>query len=198
MPQAKNQQKVYTKAWVLLGSNATFALKESAKLVRDALGCFSERGLRITSLSRYYSTACFPAGAGPDFINVAAELEVDEPAEVVLQKLHDIEDEFGRERPSRWAQRTLDIDLIAYGDCITPDRETFEHWMNLPLDEQMKHAPDQLILPHPRVQDRGFALIPLSDVAPDWRHPVLGKSIKEMADALSEEAKKEVSPFEMG
>ncbi|WP_298563646.1 2-amino-4-hydroxy-6-hydroxymethyldihydropteridine diphosphokinase [uncultured Aliiroseovarius sp.] len=198
MPQAKNQQKVYTKAWVLLGSNATFALKESAKLVRDALGCFSERGLRITSLSRYYSTACFPAGAGPDFINVAAELEVDEPAEVVLQKLHDIEDEFGRERPSRWAQRTLDIDLIAYGDCITPDRETFEHWMNLPLDEQMKQAPDQLILPHPRVQDRGFALIPLSDVAPDWRHPVLGKSIKEMADALSEEAKKEVSPFEMG
>ena len=198
MPQAKNQQKVYTKAWVLLGSNATFALKESAKLVRDALGCFSERGLRITSLSRYYSTACFPAGAGPDFINVAAELEVDEPAEVVLQKLHDIEHEFGRERPSRWAQRTLDIDLIAYGDCITPDRETFEHWMNLPLDEQMKQAPDQLILPHPRVQDRGFALIPLSDVAPDWRHPVLGKSIKEMADALSEEAKKEVSPFEMG
>ena len=198
MPQAKNQQKVYTKAWVLLGSNATFALKESAKLVRDALGCFSERGLRITSLSRYYSTACFPAGAGPDFINVAAELEVDEPAEVVLQKLHDIEDEFGRERPSRWAQRTLDIDLIAYGDCITPDRETFEHWMNLPLDEQMKQAPDQLILPHPRVQDRGFALIPLSDVAPDWCHPVLGKSIKEMADALSEEAKKEVSPFEMG
>lgn len=198
MPQAKNQQKIYTKAWVLLGGNATFALKESAKLVRDALNCFSERGLRITSLSRYYSTACFPAGAGPDFINVAAELEVGEPAEAVLQKLHDIEDEFGRERPSRWAQRTLDIDLIAYGDCIIPDRETFEHWMNLPLDEQMKQAPDQLILPHPRVQDRGFALIPLSDIAPDWRHPVLGKSIKEMADALSEEAKKEVSPFEMG
>ena len=198
MPQAKNHQKAHTKVLVLLGSNVTFALEESAELVRDALNCLSERGIRITSISRYYSTACFPAGVGPDFINVAAELAVDEPPETLLQKLHDVEDEFGRERPSRWAQRTLDIDLIAYGDCITPDRTTFEHWMNLSLEEQMKQAPDQLILPHPRVQDRGFALIPLSDVAPDWRHPVLGKSIREMADALSEEAKKEVSPFEMG
>lgn len=198
MPQAKNHQNAYTKALVLLGSNITFALEDSAKLVRDALKCLSERGVRITSLSRYYSTACFPAGAGPDFINVAAALDVDEPAEILLQKLHDVEDEFGRERPSRWAQRTLDIDLIAYGDCVAPDRETFEHWMSLPLEDQMKQAPDQLILPHPRVQDRGFALIPLADVAPDWRHPILGKTIKEMADALPEEAKNEVSPFEMG
>jgi 2-amino-4-hydroxy-6-hydroxymethyldihydropteridine diphosphokinase len=198
VPQAKNHQKAHTKVLVLLGSNVTFALEESAKLVRDALKCLSERGLRITSLSRYYSTACFPAGAGPDFINVAAELEAIEPAESLLQKLHDVEDEFGRERPSRWAQRSLDIDLIAYGECVLPDRETVEHWMNLPLEVQMRQAPDQLILPHPRVQDRGFALIPLADVAPDWRHPILGKTIKEMADALSEEAKNEVSPFEMG
>lgn len=123
---------------------------------------------------------------------------VDEPPESLLIKLHEVEDVFGRERPSRWAQRTLDIDLIAYDDLVMPDRETFQHWMNLPLEEQMKQAPDQLILPHPRVQDRAFALIPLSDVAPDWRHPVLGKSIKEMVEALSEDEKSEVSPFEMG
>ncbi|SPF78612.1 2-amino-4-hydroxy-6-hydroxymethyldihydropteridinepyrophosphokinase [Aliiroseovarius pelagivivens] len=198
MPQAKNHQKAYSKALVLLGSNVTYALEESSKLVRDALNCLSERGLRITSTSHYYSTACFPAGAGPDFINVAAQLMVDEPPESLLIKLHEVEDVFGRERPSRWAQRTLDIDLIAYDDLVMPDRETFQHWMNLPLEEQMKQAPDQLILPHPRVQDRAFALIPLSDVAPDWRHPVLGKSIKEMVEALSEDEKSEVSPFEMG
>lgn len=197
MLQAKKVQNTYTKALVLLGSNVTFELDESAKLVRDALSCISERGLRITSISSYYSTACFPVGAGPDFINVAAELLVDKPAEILMKTLHQIEDEFGRERPTRWAQRTLDIDLIAYGDCIQPDRETFEYWKNLPLDAQMKQAPDQLILPHPRVQDRGFALIPLADVAPDWCHPILGKTIKEMAEALSEEAKNEVSPFEM-
>ena len=198
MPQAKNHQKAYSKALVLLGSNVTYALEESSKLVRDALNCLSERGLRITSTSHYYSTACFPAGAGPDFINVAAQLMVDEPPESLLIKLHEVEDVFGRERPSRWAQRTLDIDLIAYDDLVMPDRETFQHWMNLPLEEQMKQAPDQLILPHPRVQDRAFALIPLSDVAPDWHHPVLGKSIKEMVEALSEDEKSEVSPFEMG
>ncbi len=112
--------------------------------------------------------------------------------------LHQVEDAFGRERPSRWAQRSLDIDLIAYGGCVSPDRDTFLHWMNLPLERQMKEAPDQLILPHPRLQDRGFALIPLADVAPDWRHPVLGKTIKEMAEALSEGQKSEVSLFEMG
>lgn len=198
MLQAKNSQKTYTKALVLLGSNTAFELEKSAKLISDALNCLSERGLRITSVSHYYSTACFPAGAGPDFINVAAQLMVDETAENLLAKLHQTENAFGRERPSRWAQRTLDIDLIAYDDRVAPDRDTFSHWMNLPLERQMKEAPDQLILPHPRLQDRGFALIPLAEIAPNWRHPVLGKTIQQMADALSEDAKNEVSVFEMG
>lgn len=197
MPQAKNPPKTYTKALVLLGSNVTFALSDSARLVRDALNSFSNRDLRITSNSRYYSTACFPAGAGPDFINVAALLKVEDSAEILLKKLHEIEDEFGRERPSRWSQRTLDIDLIAYEDFVLPDRATFNHWKNLPIEEQMKRAPDQLILPHPRLQDRAFALIPLAEVWPDWRHPVLGQTLKEMADALPDAAKSEVSPFEL-
>lgn len=64
MLQAKNHEETYAKVLALLGSNVTFELKESAELVRDALNCLSERGLRITSVSRYYSTACFPAGAG--------------------------------------------------------------------------------------------------------------------------------------
>ncbi|TQV66472.1 2-amino-4-hydroxy-6-hydroxymethyldihydropteridine diphosphokinase [Aliiroseovarius halocynthiae] len=183
---------------VLLGSNVTYALNESAELVRDAVKCLSARGLRITSISPYYSTACFPEGAGPDFINVAAQLEVESDPDQILSELHQVEDLFGRERPSRWAQRSLDIDLIAYDDRIAPNRQTFLHWMNLPLERQMKETPDQLILPHPRLQDRSFALIPLADVAPDWRHPVLGKTIKEMADALSDDAKNEVSPFELG
>lgn len=198
MLQAKNRKETYSKVLALLGSNVTFELNESAELVRDALNCLSERGLRITSVSRYYSTACFPAGAGPDFINVAVQLLVDEPAEILMKTLHQVEDKFGRERPSRWAQRTLDIDMIAYGDRVAPDRDTFLHWMNLPLDRQMQEAPDQLILPHPRLQDRGFALIPLADVAPDWCHPVLGKTIQQMVDALPDASKKEVSPFEMG
>lgn len=197
MPQAKNHSKTYPKALILLGSNVTFALEDSAQLVRDALACLSEHGLRITSVSSYYSTVCFPVGTGPDFINVAAQLEADQNAENILAELHNVENLFGRERPSRWAQRSLDIDLIAFEDHVAPDQDTFLHWLNLPLERQMKEAPEQLILPHPRLQDRGFALIPLAEIAPDWRHPVLGQTIKQMAGALSENAKNEVSLFEM-
>ena len=59
---------------------------------------------------------------------------------------------------------------------------TWREWHDLPLDVQMSRAPDQLILPHPRIQDRPFVLVPLRDVAPDWVHPVLGMGVNEMLD----------------
>ena len=62
----------------------------------------------------------------------------------------------------------------------------------LALDDQMKHAPDQLVLPHPRLQDRAFVLVPLADIAPDWMHPVLGLSVLQMLDALPKEDKDSV------
>ena len=84
---------------------------------------------------------------------------------------------------------------IAAGEAVLPDAETYRAWLDLPLDEQTQRAPDRLILPHPRMQDRGFVLVPLAEVAPEWRHPVLGKTVAEMVEALPQEARDEVVPL---
>jgi 2-amino-4-hydroxy-6-hydroxymethyldihydropteridine diphosphokinase len=146
----------------------------------------------IRAISPFYATPCFPAGAGPDYVNAAVALKWDRTAKEVLTALHRIEAELGRSRVQRWGQRTVDLDLIAIGDQVMPDAQTFAHWRDLPLDQQMKEAPDQLILPHPRMQDRAFVLVPLADVAPDWVHPVSGLSVVQMRDALDPAVRAEV------
>ena len=113
----------------------------------------------------------------------------------ILAILHDIEAEHGRERKERWGARTLDLDLIAVGEKVLPDRETYNRWRLLDADQQRTESPDQLILPHPRMQDRAFVLVPLADVAPDWRHPILGKSVAEMLSDLPPSACDEVVPI---
>ena len=80
-----------------------------------------------------------------------------------------------------------DLDLIAAGDTVSPDRDTVRQWMDLSDAEAQDRVPGGLVLPHPRMHMRGFVLIPLCDVAPDWRHPLLGMSVTEMAEALSPE-----------
>lgn len=137
-------------------------------------------------ISRLFRTPCFPAGAGPDYVNAAAVLMVPpghDPGSV-LAVLHHVEDQFGRKRLQRWGMRTLDIDLLSFGSLILPDAATQAAWRNLPPDRQIGLTPDRLILPHPRMQDRAFVLVPLADVAPDWTHPVLGRSVTEMLAVL--------------
>lgn len=90
--------------------------------------------------------------------------------------------------------RTLDLDLIAFGQTVLPDPATHGHWRDLPMEDQRRFAPDRLILPHPRLQDRAFVLIPLCDVAPDWPHPVTGRTIAQMAAALPASDTAEVRP----
>jgi 2-amino-4-hydroxy-6-hydroxymethyldihydropteridine diphosphokinase len=150
--------------------------------------------------SRIYATPCFPAGAGPDYVNAAVSAPI--PAALgpdqVLALLHSIEDRHGRRRDTRWGMRTLDLDLIAFGQTVLPDPATHSHWRNLPSDDQRRLAPDRLILPHPRLQDRAFVLIPLCDVAPDWPHPVTGLTIARMAAALPAADRAEVIPTAYG
>lgn len=171
---------------IALGANLPNGEADPSATLRQALLDLGAWGLRAERTSRFYRTPCFPPGAGPDYVNAAARLHLPRdmgPGEV-LAALHAVEAAHGRERVQRWGMRTLDLDLIAMGRAVRPDPETAADWRALPADQQVARTPDRLILPHPRLQDRAFVLVPLADVAPRWRHPATGLTVKQMLRAL--------------
>ena len=175
----------YTAQIILsLGANLTSAVGAPLETLLAAVKSLQEHGAVIRKLSEYYHTPAFPAGNGPDYINAALRCSIDWSPEQTLKVMHEIENDMGRARTQRWGQRTLDIDLIAYDDLVLPTAKTHAHWRALPLAEQMKQTPTELILPHPRLQERAFVLVPMADVDPDWMHPVLGVTVRQMLDAL--------------
>ncbi len=89
----------------------------------------------------------------------------------------------------------VDLDLLALGHFVRPDVGGFTHWQALPLAAQMQETPTELILPHPRLQDRAFVLVPLAGIAPNWRHPVLGKTARQLLAALPADARAEILPL---
>lgn len=172
-------------ALVAVGSNLKTKQVDATSTVESAIhSVVAETGV-IRSKSRFFSTPAYPPGSGPDFVNAAFSVETNLSAVELLNRFHEIEAKFGRVRHQRWGPRTLDLDLIAYNDLVAPDRQTFLQWADLPLEDQMDSAPETLILPHPRLHERAFVLVPLTEVAPEWVHPVFGKTVQQMQDALS-------------
>lgn len=129
-----------------------------------ALAELSRRGLRIVQRSRWFESAPVPRSDQPWFVNGVVIAETSLAPGDLLALLHEAERRFGRQRREVNAARILDLDLIAYGDVVRTD------------------APP--LLPHPRLHERAFVLLPLADVAPDWRHPADGRSLAAMIRAL--------------
>lgn len=184
-------------ALVALGANLPFEGEPPGMTLQRAIKALSKEGLSLLAVSRFYATPCFPEGAGPDYVNAAAVLEAGpegDPTSILL-RLHKVESDFGRKRDTRWGMRTLDLDLLALGDSVLPDAATQDAWRTLDPEMQARTAPDTLILPHPRLQDRAFVLVPLADVAPFWVHPRTGRTVSEMLAALPASDRDAVKPL---
>ncbi len=148
-----------------LGANLPSAFGPPVASVKEAIRRLSAEGrIRASAVSQLYATEAVPASDQPDFVNAVAEIETDLSPEELLERLQDIERDFGRVRFERWEARPLDLDILDFNGII------------------LRQA--GLELPHPRMHERRFVLVPLLDVAPKWRHPKTGKSI----GALLEEA----------
>lgn len=129
-------------AYVALGAN----LGDAAQTLRDALASLDHApGIRLLKASSLYRTAPIES-SGPDYINAVAEVSTTLTAPDLLTALQSIENAAGRERPYRNAPRTLDLDLLLYGDA--------------------RIESPTLIVPHPRMRERAFVLVPLSELAP--------------------------------
>jgi 2-amino-4-hydroxy-6-hydroxymethyldihydropteridine diphosphokinase len=150
---------------IALGANLPWRDSAPAQTLRAALRALSQNGVNLMKVSHIYRTSAWPNASDPEFVNAIASVETILPPHALMELLHGIEDSFGRRRGKKNAPRTLDLDLIDY-------------------DGRVEAGPP--VLPHPRADRRAFVLTPLSEIAPDWRHPVSRKTAAELLAALPE------------
>lgn len=149
-----------TRAAISLGSN----LGDRLGTMRQAVMFLEERGLHIGYSSDVFETPPWGIETQPRFLNACVLAETEMTPRELLELLLNIENVLGRVRRFRWGPREIDLDLIFFGDRVMNEKD--------------------LILPHPQMHRRAFVLLPLAQIDPDWRHPVLGKSVKEMAGSV--------------
>ena len=153
------------KAVVALGSNLPGRFGTSEAVLEAALARLQRAGMKLEAASGVWRSQAWPDPTAPKFRNAVAVFETELPAPEVLSLLLETERAFGRERAEVNAPRTLDLDLIDIAGSTA-------------------NGPG-LELPHPRAHERLFVMGPLAEVAPEWRHPVLGRTAAELAAAAT-------------
>lgn len=163
--------KQTARAYVALGSN----MGERAAQVRQALGLLQAHGaIRLRQISRFFETEPVGIREARDpqwFVNAVVGIDTEFTPEELLAVCHAIEQRLGRRReqerpsvPGAYTSRTMDIDILFYEDRV--------------IDEP------HLIVPHPRMHQRSFTLLPMLDIAPQWVHPVLGLNMRQLYQQL--------------
>lgn len=158
-----------TKVLLSLGSN----LGDSIDILNHAIDDIKQHdGIKNVVVSPFYKTKPVGFLDQDDFVNLALSLETKIDAYSLLDFLSSLEQKYKRVRLFKDGPRTLDIDIITYGDTISDDKK--------------------LTLPHPRMQDRAFVLAPLKDIEPNFIVTKFNKSIRELFDALPTKEKQDV------
>lgn len=160
---------------IALGANLPSPYGEPHETLAAAVAALAEKGdMRITAQSSVWITAPVPVSDQPWYHNAVVAVDTDLSPFALLERLQEIENEFGRVRTVRNAPRVLDLDLVAYNDVIIDKPE--------------------LIVPHPRMHQRAFVLLPLQEIAPDWTHPLGGDNLAAMIATIPPEQQAQRRP----